>query len=72
MLEFGKWMIGACLVAIGAISLGYGGGMMWRAWVAQSGMVVAEQKANLMFIAMASVGAYSLLVALVCRTLSRT
>lgn len=72
MVEFGKWMTGAGLVAFGAISLGYGSGMMWRAWVAQSGILVPEQKANLMFVAMMSVGAYSLLVALVCRALARS
>lgn len=32
MEELAKWMIGAVLVAGGAISLGYGLGMMWRAW----------------------------------------
>lgn len=34
MAELAKWMIGAVLVASGAISMGYGAGMMWRAWQA--------------------------------------
>jgi hypothetical protein len=30
--EFASWMVGAVLVAISAVSGGYGAGMMWRAW----------------------------------------
>lgn len=36
MQNLANWMIGAFLVAAGAMSLGYGGGMMWRAWWAQT------------------------------------
>lgn len=34
MEELAKWTMGAVLVAAGAISMGYGGGMMWRTWQA--------------------------------------
>jgi hypothetical protein len=34
MVELSKWMMGSVLVASGAISMGYGAGMMWRAWLA--------------------------------------
>jgi hypothetical protein len=34
MEQFASWMMGAVLVAAGAVSLGYGAGMMWRAWQA--------------------------------------
>jgi hypothetical protein len=32
MEELAKWMMGSVLVTAGAISMGYGAGLMWRAW----------------------------------------
>lgn len=70
MAELGNWMMGAVMVASAAICGGYGAGMMWRAWYPQGGPLGVDQKANLMFAAMISIGVYSLAVALFCRWLA--